>query len=47
MDEPKLQRLINEMRAKEAPARLWLERNWIWMVVILSWVMGFIVGRLW
>jgi hypothetical protein len=46
-EQPKLEKLIAEMRAREAPTRLWLERNWTWMVVILSGVMGFLVGRLW
>jgi hypothetical protein len=46
-EQPKLERLIAEMRAREAPTRLWLERNLAWIVGVMCFVMGLMVGRLW
>jgi hypothetical protein len=46
MDEPKLQKLIDEMKAKEASGKIWIERNWTWIACVLSFAIGFFVGRL-
>jgi hypothetical protein len=44
--DPKIQKIIDKLRAKEAGERIWLERNWVWIAVILAAGIGYIVGRL-
>lgn len=46
-EQPKLERLIAEMRAKEAPAKLWLERNILWIVGVLCFLSGLLLGHVW
>jgi hypothetical protein len=44
--DPKLKKLIDGMRAKERAGLSWIERNWGWVACILSFFIGFFVGRL-
>jgi hypothetical protein len=44
--DPKLQKLIDRMKAKERSGLSWLERNWSWVACALSFATGLLVGRL-
>jgi hypothetical protein len=46
MIDPKLQKLVDKIKAREAGAKTWLERNWEWLACGFAFVMGVIVGRL-
>jgi hypothetical protein len=45
--DPKLKRIINKLKAREAGEKLWLERNWGWVACAFAFATGFITGRLW
>jgi hypothetical protein len=46
MIDPKLQKLIDKLKANDAAEFAWLERNGAWLACMLSFVMGVVVGRL-
>lgn len=47
MIDPKLQKLIDKVKAREAGAKTWLERNWEWLACAFAFATGVIVGHLW
>lgn len=46
MIDPKLQKLIDKLKANEASEFAWLERNGAWLACLLSFVTGVVVGHL-
>lgn len=46
MDEPKLQKLINEIKADEAVVKGWFEKWLNWIIAVGCFVLGAIVGHL-
>jgi hypothetical protein len=46
MIDPRFKKIIAQMKAREAGATTWLERNWSWIACALSFVTGLLVGRL-
>jgi hypothetical protein len=49
MIDPKLQRMINKIKAREAGSKTWLERNrgWVACAFAFAFATGFMTGRLW
>jgi hypothetical protein len=44
--DPKLEKLLDEVKAKEAGGKLWLEKHLTWIVGALCFLMGMMVEHL-